>query len=81
MPPPHPPLASLTEAQRLEALKRFHLLCPFLEDGVPLTHIATQHQLQIRTLRRWVAQYRSFGLVGTGSPATKRSRTTTSCCS
>ena len=62
--PPYPPLVSLTEAQRLEALKRFHLLRPFLEDGVPLTHVATQHQIQIRTLRRWVAQYRSFGLVG-----------------
>ena len=64
MPPLYPPLVCLTEAQRLEALKRFHLLRPFLEDGVPLTHIATQHQTQIRTLRRWVAQYRSFGLVG-----------------
>ena len=64
MPPPYPPLVSLTEAQRLAALKRFHLLRPFLEDGVPLTHIATQYQIQIRTLRRWVAQYRSFGLVG-----------------
>lgn len=62
--PPHSQLVSLTEVQRLQALERFHLLRPFLEDGVPLTHLAIEHQLQIRTLRRWVAQYRSLGLTG-----------------
>lgn len=57
-------LTEFTDAQRAEALRQFQLIRPFLEDGVPLTHIATEHQLQIRTLRRWVQQYRTDGLAG-----------------
>jgi len=64
MPPYLSPLGIFTEEQRAQALHRFHLICPFLQDGVPLTRIATEHQLHIRTLRRWVHQYRSLGLTG-----------------
>src|SRR2546429_4120171 len=60
----HRSLVTLTEAQRAQALEHFHLIRPFLEDGVPLTHIAVEYQLSIRTLRRWVHQYRSLGLAG-----------------
>lgn len=57
-------LAAYSEAQRAEALKRFHIIRPFLEDSVPLTRIATDHHYPIRTLRRWVQHYKSHGLVG-----------------
>src|SRR4051794_2913000 len=60
----HGELSASTETQRAQALERFRLIRLFLEDGVPLTHVAAQHQLSVRTLRRWVRQYRAQGLVG-----------------
>jgi putative transposase len=57
-------LVASTETQRTHALEHFHLIRPFLENGVPLTHIAAEHQLAVRTLRRWVQQYRAHGLAG-----------------
>jgi putative transposase len=57
-------LTELTDAQRAEALSQFQVIRPFLEDGVPLTRIAAEHQLQLRTLRRWVQRYRAGGLAG-----------------
>jgi putative transposase len=62
--PNHGELSALTEKQRRQALDHFHLIRPFLEDGVPLTQIAAFHQLSLRTLRRWVKQYRAQGLAG-----------------
>lgn len=64
MPSQQRPLVTLTEAQRALAQEHFYLIRPFLEDGVPLTHIAVEHQLSVRTLRRWVHQYRTLGLAG-----------------
>ena len=64
MPSDSRPLVSLTEEQRTQALERFHLLRPFLEEGVPLTHLAVEHHLSVRTLRRWVQQCRAVGLAG-----------------
>ena len=46
------------------ALERFGLLRPTLEDGVPLAHVARAHQLQLRTLQRWLRAYRQRGLAG-----------------
>jgi putative transposase len=60
----HRELSALTETQRTQALKRFQLIHPFLQDGVPLTTIASSHQLSVRTLRRFVQQYRTHGLAG-----------------
>jgi putative transposase len=57
-------LVASTETQRTHALEHFRLIRPFLEDGVPLTQIAAVHQLSVRTLRRWVQQYRLHGLAG-----------------
>jgi putative transposase len=62
--PNHRSLVASTETQRTQALAHFYLIRPFLEDGVPLTHIAAEHQLAVRTLRRWVQQYRAYGLIG-----------------
>ncbi len=37
---------------------------PYFQDGVPLTQLAREHGIPLRTARRWVSQYRSAGLAG-----------------
>ena len=53
-----------TEEERSFALGRFQILRPFLEDGVPLVRIAEENHLGVRTVYRWVQNYREHGLVG-----------------
>jgi putative transposase len=67
----YPSLTTCTETQRTEALRRFHLIRPFLEDGVPLTRLATHAHLPVRTLSRWVQRYRAHGLLGLVHPTRK----------
>lgn len=55
---------SLTEAQRLQALERHTLLRSHLQDGVPLTAIAREQSVPLRTLQRWLTRYRQDGLAG-----------------
>jgi putative transposase len=57
-------LTSFSDAERQQAMEHFAVIQPFLEDGVPLPTLAEQHGLALRTLRRWVARYRTHGLVG-----------------
>jgi len=57
-------LATLSEADRAEAHRRWLLLRAHLDDGVPLTHIAAQSGIPHRTLQRWLARYRAGGLAG-----------------
>src|SRR6266436_5296312 len=64
-------LTEFTDAQRAEALRQFQVIRPFLKDGVPLTRLATEHKLQLRTIRRWVQRYRADGLVGLIRPKRK----------
>lgn len=59
-----PSLSQLTEAERTQALERFELLRPFLEDEVALTEIARHHGKPLRTLRRWAEAFRHNGLAG-----------------
>ena len=54
----------LSEDQRREALERFRILRPYLEEGVPLARIAQDHNLVLRTLTRWAGHYRQRGLAG-----------------
>ena len=58
------PLTAYTEDQRVQAHERFVLIRPFLEEGVPLTQIAEAQHLPLRTARRWVAAFRTYGLAG-----------------
>lgn len=46
------------------AKKRYRLLQPFLEQGVPLSRLAEEQKVSIRTLRRWINCYREGGLFG-----------------
>lgn len=57
-------LTAYTDAQREAAYRRFQVIQPFLEDGIPLTRIAQEAQLPLRTLRRWVRRFRVEGLCG-----------------
>jgi putative transposase len=54
----------LSDAERTRAANRFHLLQPFLEEGVPLTALVQPEGPSLRTLRSWVTRYRQEGLAG-----------------
>lgn len=58
------PLTALSEAAREDAVQRFALLRPHLEEGVPLTRIAQTHGIPVRTLHLWLRAYRTAGLAG-----------------
>ncbi len=57
-------MSSLPDEGRLRAFARFQIIRPFLEEGVPLTQIAQDQGLVLRTARRWVDRYRREGLAG-----------------
>ncbi len=63
---PDPPrlLAAAGEEERADALARFGVLRPHLEEGVPLTRAAQQAGVPLRTAQRWLARYRTNGLAG-----------------
>jgi len=52
-------LSNLSDTVRTTALQRFHIIRPFLEEGVPLPALAQPHALSLRTARRWVQLYRT----------------------
>jgi putative transposase len=58
------PLSALTAQERAQAMARFGVVQPFLEGQVGLRQLAQQHQLALRTLRRWVHRYTTEGLAG-----------------
>lgn len=62
--PDEPRITDLPEPLRAQAMERFAILRPFLEDGVALTQIATDQHLPLSTLHRWVHRYRATGLRG-----------------
>jgi putative transposase len=57
-------LAALSDAARSFALERFEIIRPFLEDGVPLSRIARDRGMPLRTAQRWVRRYRLEGIAG-----------------
>ena len=57
-------LAALSSGQREEAMTRFELLKPHLEEGVPLPRVASDAGIALRTAKRWLARYRVRGLAG-----------------
>ena len=54
--------AALDEPQRKQAMARFAVLRPHLEEEVPLTRAAAGAGIPIRTAERWLARYRQGGL-------------------
>ena len=57
-------MVELTERQRLQAMKRWAVLRPHIEDGVPLSRVAADAGVALRSTERWLARYRDGGLVG-----------------
>jgi putative transposase len=57
-------LVELTGARWEQAMGRWVLLRPHIEDGVALTEVARQAGVPLRTAQRWLAGYRECGLVG-----------------
>ncbi len=60
--------AGLDEQRRKQAMIRFAVLRPCLEEGVPLTRAASEAGIPVRTAERWLARYRQGGLVGLAHP-------------
>ena len=58
------PLTNYPVGTRAAALRRFQFLRAHLEDGVPLTALALQHEIPLRTMQHWLRQYRQHGLAG-----------------
>jgi len=54
----------MTDSIEKQALERFRIIRPFLEDGIPLARLAEKRAISLRTLQRWVRDYRSKGIAG-----------------
>ena len=65
------PLTSLTEAQRAQAVTRFTIIRPALEDGITQAQVARTHNIPAPTVRRWMKHYRDKGLAGLADAATR----------
>jgi putative transposase len=57
-------LTDLSVAERSLALSRFNIIRPYIEDDVPLAHIAHQQGICLETARTWVNRYHQRGLAG-----------------
>jgi putative transposase len=57
-------LSELTEGQRVEAMRRFELLCRHLHGTRSIAQIAADAEVVPRTIQRWLATYRERGLAG-----------------
>jgi putative transposase len=57
-------LAALSADQRAEAMTRFEILKSHLDDGVSLPRVACNAGITLQTVKRWLARYRAYGLVG-----------------
>jgi len=58
------PLSALSEAERTEAMKRYGIIRPCVEGSALPAEVARHHAIPLRTVQRWAAQYRDFGLAG-----------------
>jgi len=59
-----PALAACTEKERQEAMGRFAVLRPHLNDGVPVPEAARDAGVPLRSVQRWLARDRATGLAG-----------------
>lgn len=63
------PLTSLSEAQRAQAQERFTIIRPALEKEITQAEVARTHHISLRTVQRWIKNYRERGLTGLADPA------------
>ncbi len=64
-----PALASLSAGERRQAMDRFAMLRPHLEEDVPLSRAADHAGIAVRTAERWLGLFRRGGLAGRARPA------------
>lgn len=65
----------VTDDARRQAMHRYEVLRPHLEDGVPLAQAARDAGVAVRTAERWLSRYRADGLAGLArSPRTPTGR-------
>ena len=57
-------LAACTEEERQQAMARFAVLQPHLNEGVLVAEAARHAGVPLRSVQRWLARYRAAGLVG-----------------
>jgi putative transposase len=57
-------LAACTKEERQQAMARFAVLRPHLNEGVLLSEAARDAGVPLRSVQRWLARYRAAGLVG-----------------
>ena len=57
-------LAACTEEERQQAMARFAVLRPHLNEGVLLSEAARDAGVPLRSVQRWLARYRAAGVVG-----------------
>ena len=57
-------LAAPGEEGQAQAMARFAVLRPHLEESVPLTRAAREAGVPLRTTQRWLARYHRDGLAG-----------------
>jgi putative transposase len=61
----------------MQAARRWELLRLHVEDQMPLVAVAERTGVPLRTMQRWLAQYRTAGLVGLARrPRSDRGRRT-----
>jgi len=63
-----PSLAGLGPEQQALAGRRWEVLRPHVQDGVPLARAARDAQVPLRTAQRWLVRYRTGGLVALARP-------------
>ncbi len=61
-------LAGLGPEQQALAGRRWEVLRPHVQDGVPLTQVAREAQVPLRTAQRWLVRYRAGGLAALARP-------------
>ena len=59
---------ALDEQRREQAMARFAVLRPHLDEGVPLSRAAGHAGVPVRTAERWLARYRHGGLAALARP-------------
>src|SRR6266487_5743519 len=61
---PFLPLTALTSGQRAQALERFTIIRPALEEGISRAQVARTSQIAPSTVQLWIKRYREKGLAG-----------------
>jgi putative transposase len=57
-------LTQMSGEQRREAMSRFEIIRGYVEGDVSQVELAQSYQVPVKTVQRWVARYRAYGLRG-----------------